>query len=139
MILTFLNHQWKAFWRSRNKAASILAQSLLALFILYFLAAAIFVGFGMELFIGKIFPGQNPITVFNGFILYYFLIDLAMRLQLQELPTLSVIPYLHLKVSRRQIVNFLNIKSLFSLFNFLPFFVFFPFIITELATSLGGP
>jgi hypothetical protein len=138
MILTFLNHQWKAFWRSRNKAASILAQSLLALFILYFLAAAIFVGFGMELFIGKIFPGQNPITVFNGFILYYFLIDLAMRLQLQELPTLSVIPYLHLKVSRRQIVNFLNIKSLFSLFNFLPFFVFFPFIITKVATSFGS-
>lgn len=137
MLTTFLNHQWRAFWRSRNKAGSIVAQALLGFFILYFLAAAVFVGFGMQLFIGKIFPGQNPITVFNGFILYYFLIDLAMRLQLQELPTLSIIPYLHLNISRKQIVNFLNVKSLFSLFNFLPFFVFFPFIVTNIAAILG--
>ena len=72
MLSTFLNHQWKEFWRSRNKAGSIVAQVLLGFFILYFLAMAIVVGFGMELFIGKIFPGQNTITVFNAFILYYF-------------------------------------------------------------------
>lgn len=138
MLSTFLNHQWKEFWRSRNKAGSIVAQVLLGFFILYFLAIAIVVGFGMELFIGKIFPGQNTITVFNGFILYYFLIEFAMRMQLQELPTLSVIPYLHLKISRRQIVNFLNVKSLFSLFNFLPLFIFLPFIITKIASSLGA-
>jgi hypothetical protein len=137
MLSTFLNHQWKEFWRSRNKAGSIVAQVLLGFFILYFLAIAVVVGFGMELFIGKIFPGQNTITVFNSFILYYFLIEFALRMQLQELPTLSIIPYLHLKISRRQIVNFLNIKSLFSLFNFLPFFVFFPFIFVKIAPSLG--
>ena len=138
MLSTFLNHQWKEFWRSRNKAGSIAAQAFMGFFILYFLAAAILVGFGMEFFIGKIFPGKNTITVFNGFILYYFLMDFAMRMQLQELPTLSIIPYLHLKIKRSKIVNFLNVKSLFSLFNLLPFFVFFPFIITEVATSFGN-
>ena len=137
MLGTFLNHQWKEFWRSRNKAGSIVAQVLMGFFILYFLAIAIVVGFGMEFFIGKIFPGQNTTVVFNGFIFYYFLIEFAMRMQLQELPTLSIIPYLHLKIKRRQIVNFLNIKSLFSLFNFLPLFIFLPFIITNIAAKFG--
>ncbi|MES2417883.1 MAG: DUF5687 family protein [Bacteroidota bacterium] len=138
MLLTFLSHQWKNFWRSRNKAGSIAAQLLLGFFMLYFLSAAIFVGFGMEVFIGKVFPGKNVVEVFNGFILYYFLIDLAMRIQLQELPTLSVIPYLHLKIKRRTIVNFLNIKSLFSAFNFLPLFVFLPFCIMKIGVTLGS-
>lgn len=138
MLSTFLNHQWKNFWRSRNKAGSIAAQILLGFFMLYFLAIAIFVGFGMEVFIKKIFPGAETIGVFNGFILYYFLIELAMRIQLQELPTLSIVPYLHLKISRKTIVNFLNIKSLFSFFNFLPLFIFIPFIIIKVGPTLGA-
>src|SRR5690606_4786878 len=69
--------------------------------------------------------------------LYYFLLDLALRIQMQELPTLSVVPYLHLNISRKTIVNFLNLKSLFSFFNILPFFIFFPFIFINISSSQG--
>lgn len=137
MLSTFLNHQWKDFWRSRNKGGSIAAQILLGFFMLYFLAIAIFIGFGMKFFIEKTFPGANAVTIFNGFILYYFLFDLAIRTQAQELPTLSIIPYLHLNISKRTIVNFLNIKSLFSVFNFLPLFVFIPFSVMKIGPTLG--
>ncbi len=128
MLITFLTHQWKSFWRSRNKAGSIAAQLLLGFFMLYFLAAAIFVGFWMSALIEKISPGVNPTVIFNGLILYYFLLDLAVRIQMQELPTLSIVPYLHLNIPRKTIINFLNIRSLFSIFNILPWFIFFPFI-----------
>lgn len=128
MLTTFLTHQWKAFWRSRNKAGSIAAQLLLAFFMFYFFVLAIAVGFYMSTIIEKISPGVNPTVIFNGFILYYFLFDLAVRIQMQELPTLSVVPYLHLNIPRKTIVNFLNLRSLFSIFNVLPWFVFFPFI-----------
>jgi hypothetical protein len=137
MLSTFLNHQWKDFWRSRNKTGSIAAQLLLGFFMLYFLAVAIGAGLGMPILIQKIFPGKNVIEVFNGFILYYFLFDLAVRTQMQELPTLSIVPYLHLNIKRKTIINFLNIKSLFAIFNFLPLFVFFPFCFIKIGPTLG--
>src|SRR4051794_12010927 len=100
MLGVFLNHQWKAFCRSRNKGGSIAANIFIGLAILYLLVLAISIGFGMELIIGKVFPSKDVIFVFNGFILYYFAVDFVMRMQLQELPTLSIAPYLHLKIPR---------------------------------------
>jgi len=137
MLSTFLSHQWKDFWRSRNKAGSIAAQIILGFFMLYFLVGAIIVGFGMAYGIEKFFPGANVISIFNGFILYYFLFDLGARTQMQELPTLSIIPYLHLKINKKIIVNFLNIKSLFSFFNILPLFIFIPFSIIKIGSTYG--
>ncbi|TCC93460.1 hypothetical protein EZ428_01440 [Pedobacter frigiditerrae] len=138
MLSTFLSHQWKDFWRSRNKAGSIAAQILLGFFMLYFLVAAIGLGFGMSYLIQEFFPSKNVIVIFNGFILYYFLFDLGIRTQMQELPTLSIIPYLHLNISKKTIVNFLNIKSLFSFFNLLPLFIFIPFSIIKIGTTYGA-
>ena len=126
------------FWRSRNKAGSIAANLLLGFFMLYFLVLAVGVGFWMTKILEMAFPGQNVITVFNGYILYYFLFDLAIRTQMQELPTLSIVPYLHLRIKRKTIVNFLNIKSLFSLFNILPLFVFLPFSLMKIGTTYGA-
>ncbi|MES2650878.1 MAG: DUF5687 family protein [Bacteroidota bacterium] len=138
MLSTFLNQQWKDFWRSRNRGGSIAAQILLGFFMLYFLAIAVLVGFGMKFLIEKAFPGANSITIFNGFILYYFLFDLAIRTQAQELPTLSIVPYLHLNISKKTIVNFLNIKSLFTVFNFFPLFVFIPFSVMKIGPTFGA-
>ena len=137
MLSTFLSHQWKDFWRSRNKAGSIAAQLVLGFLMLYFLGIAIAAGFGMPYLIEEYFPDRNVIEVFNGFILYYFMVELAVRIQMQELPTLSIIPYLHLNIRRKTIVNFLNIKSLFSIFNILPLFIFIPFSLTRVSSMLG--
>lgn len=138
MLSTFLSHQWKSFWRSRNKSGSIAAQLVLGFFMLYFLAIAIAAGFGMALYLPKIFPNQTALQSFNGLILYYFALDFVMRFQLQELPTLSIVPYLHLKVSKNQIIKFLNVKALFSAFNLWPFFIFFPFCFINLLPTYGG-
>jgi len=137
MLTTFLDHQWKAFWRSKNKTGSIAAQIFMGIFILYFLAVAFFIGIGLEPLIGKFLPKKDVYEVFNGFILYYFALDFIMRMQLQELPTLSIVPYLHLNIERRKLVNFLNIRSLFSAFNILPLFLFLPFCCTAIADVYG--
>lgn len=135
MFATFLNHQWKQFWRGRNKVIGIVAKILLGILVLYFILLAVALGLILEKIIRGAFPGENPVTVFNVFLLYYFLVDLIARLQLQEIPTLSVMPYLHLRVPRSRIVNFLNLKSLFSVFNLLPLLVFLPFCVTVIAHS----
>lgn len=138
MLFTFLNHQWSGFWRSRSKGGSIAIQIVMGILILYILACALIAGLALKSLIVKFFPGQDAGKVFNGFILYYFAIEFLMRLQLQELPTLSIVPYLHLNIAKRKLVNFLNIRALFSAFNILPVFLFFPFCATHII-SVDGP
>jgi len=137
MLVTFLSHQRKAFWRSRNRSGSLAAQIVLGFFMLYFLVVALGVGFGMSHVLLQTFPDQDIIKSFNGIILYYFAFDFLMRLQLQDLPTLSVIPYLHLKIPRQKIIGFLNVKALFSAFNLWPFFLFLPFCLTNIESVYG--
>ena len=137
MLSTFLTHQRKSFWRSRNKGGSIATQIVLGFFILYFVAIALAVGFGMPFLLPEIFKGQDPLRMFNGIILYYFALDFLLRLQLQELPTLSIIPYLHLKIPKHKIIGFLNVKALFSAFNLLPLFIFLPFCFISISTAHG--
>ncbi|WP_443944972.1 DUF5687 family protein [Pedobacter sp. AW1-32] len=138
MLKIFLSHQWRSFWRSRNRGSSIAGQIVLGFFMLYFFALALLAGFGMSYILKEIFPKQTPIQSFNGIILYYFALDFIMRLQLQELPTLSIVPYLHLKISRNQIIKFLNVKALFSAFNLWPFFIFLPFIFIKIFPQFGA-
>ncbi|WP_293309163.1 DUF5687 family protein [Pedobacter sp. UBA5917] len=138
MLSTFLSHQRKSFWRSRNRGSSIAGQIVLGFFMLYFFVLAIGAGLSMAHLLNYFFPGQDVIKSFNGIILYYFAFDFIMRLQFQELPTLSIIPYLHLRISRSKIIKFLNVKALFSAFNIWPFFIFLPFCFIKIAPAFGA-
>ncbi len=137
MYFIFLRHQWKQLWRSRNLAGNIVSKILLGFIALYFLTLAVAGGFFLKEIITKTFPGRNTVSIFNGFIAYYFIMDFIFRIQFQELPAVSIAPYLHLKIRKSKIVNFLNLKAAFSLFNFFPLFLFLPFCFTEIAASLG--
>ena len=138
MLSTFLSHQQKSFWRSRNKKGSIAAEVVFGLMLLYLLGVAVLIGFGMVKFLPEIFPDVEVITSFNGFIIYYFAFDFIMRIQLQELPTLSVIPYLHLRIPKNKLIGFLNLKAFFSAFNIWPLFLFLPFCFIKIAGTYGA-
>ncbi len=138
MISLLLSHQLKAFWRSRNAGKSIAIQIFIGLLGLYLLAVALFVGFGLKSFIIAVAPGQNVVTTFCGFILYYFSFDILMRFLLQELPTVAVQPYLAQNIKRSQLVNFLNWRSLFTFLNLLPLILFIPFSITGIGKQYGA-
>jgi hypothetical protein len=137
MFSTFLHHQWTAFWRSRNKGASIAAQLIMGMFAIYLLGVCFLVGFVMEDLIDKFLPGRDVFEVFNGMILYYFAIDFIARLQIQELPTLAITPYLHLNIPKRKLVNFLQLRSLFSVMNVFPLIIFFPFCLRSIIPEYG--
>jgi hypothetical protein len=138
MLNTFLTHQWIGFWRSRGKGSNIAVQIVMGLLILYLVLCAFAIGIFMDKVIAAAFPGKDVYEVFNGFILYYFALEFLSRLQLQELPTLAVVPYLHLNIPKRKLVNFLNIRAMFSVFNFIPLFVFFPFCILRIGGHYGA-
>lgn len=138
MFFKFLSHQWISFWRGRNKAGNLIAKIVMMLLILYFFLVALGLGFFMKQVLEQMFPGKPTVHIFNGFILYYFMADFLARIQLQELPTISIQPYLSINIRKKSIINFLNIKTLFSFFNIAPLFIFLPFCLTEIAYTYGG-
>lgn len=137
MIQTLLSHQWKSFWRSRSAGKNLAIQIFMGFITLYLLLSALALGFYFQRLIGELFPGKNVITVFCGFILYYFAFDLLLRFMLQELPTLSIRPYLIQRIRRSQLIRFLNVRSLFSFLNLIPLLLFIPFSITGIAPQAG--
>jgi hypothetical protein len=138
ILFTLLSHQWKSFWRSRSAGKSLAIQIFMGFMFLYLLSVAIAAGLFLKGLLVKGFPGEDVVGVFCGFLLYYFLIDLVLRFMVQDLPTLAVQPYLVQNIRRRQLIRFLNVRSLFSAINLLPLFLFIPFTIQEIGPLYGG-
>ncbi|MEO8887049.1 MAG: DUF5687 family protein [Mucilaginibacter sp.] len=138
MTTTFIRHELKAFWRARNTGKSIAVHIVIGLMLLYLLACALAVGFFMDVVLKKIFHQETPVVAFCGILLMYYLFDLLSRMQLQELPTLRVQPYLQLPIKRNTLVRYLSFASLVSAFNLWPFILFIPFILKVIAVNFGG-
>jgi hypothetical protein len=137
MNLTFLIHQSKAFWRSKNTGKSIAMRIVMGILILYLLLNVLVVAFFMDKILEKTFPNQEIIQSFNSLLLYYFIIDLLMRFQMQELPTLAVRPYLHLRIKKNQLINYLSLTSLGTAFNLTPLLLTLPFLIKVILPEYG--
>ncbi|MEJ8803059.1 DUF5687 family protein [Pontibacter sp. H249] len=137
MILTLLTHQWKSELRSSVFKKSLVLNIILGLLILYFGGIFLFLGFYLDDILLKMFPGQDAVVLFNGGLLYYFLIDLFFRFLLQELPVLAVQPYLHLPIKKNKLVHYLLLKSIPSFFNLLPFLLIVPFMVTAVVPAHG--
>jgi hypothetical protein len=138
MTLTFIRHELKAFWRSKNTGKSIAIRVVMGLVVLYLFINLFFLGYFLDKILDKLFPGEDLVMSFCGIILLYFLADLFSRLQLQELPTLRVQPYLQLPIKRNALVRYLSLTAMLSVFNLWPFILFGPFIIKVIATDSGS-
>src|ERR1700743_2248243 len=100
MILTFLSHQWKSFWRGRGVGKNLAMQITLGFLLLYLLACCLAVGIELSFLLHKMYPGSDTIRVYCGLLLYYFAIDLGLRFAFQELPVLATQPYLGQNIRR---------------------------------------
>jgi Family of unknown function (DUF5687) len=138
MLFTLLSHQWKSFWRGRGAGRSLALQIFMGFLFLYLLACCLLLGIELSFLLKKVYPGQDIIRIYCGLILYYFAIDLVLRFLLQELPVLATQPYLALDIRRSQLVNFLNVRSLFHFLNLVPIFLFIPFDLTTIVSAFGG-
>lgn len=138
MILTLLSHQWKSFWRGRNAGTGLAVQIFMGLLIAYLLACLLAMGLGLGHILHKVYPQQDVVPIFCGFILYYFSFDLVLRFTIQELPVLTIQPYLGQNIRRRQLVGFLNIRALFHFLNLVPILLFLPFACTDIAREHGA-
>jgi hypothetical protein len=137
MTATFIRHELKAFWRSKNTGKSIAVRVIMSVVILYLFVNLFVFGFFLDKILEKALPGDDLVISFCGLILLYYLSDLFTRLQLQELPTLRVQPYLQLPVKRNSLAGYLAFTGLLSVFNLWPFILFVPFVLKIIATDSG--
>jgi hypothetical protein len=138
MVSTFIGHELKAFWRSKNTGKSIAIRVVMGLLILYLFLNVLVVGILLDKMLEGMFPDEDLVKAFCGIILIYFLFDLLMRLQLQELPTLRVQPYLHLPIKRNALVRYLALTAALSVFNLWPFVLFLPFVFKVVGPDSGA-
>ncbi len=138
MLFTFLQHELKAFWRSKNMGKTIALKVIMGFLVLYLLACFLFLGFFLDKILEKAFPTDDILISFCGILLVYFLLDVLIRLQFQELPTLRVQPYLQLPIKRNTLVRYLSLTPIFSGFNLTPYILFAPFIFKTIAADNGA-
>jgi len=138
MISTFLQHELKSFLRSRNMGKNLAIKIVMGLLILLFILYVFLAGFFLDKILALAFSKQDLIICFCGIIFIYFLFELISRMQLQELPTLKVQPYLQLPIKRNTLVQYLAITSFISAFNIFPFLLFVPFIVKIIAVKWGA-
>lgn len=137
MLFSLIVNETKKIIRSRHSGASLFGQIFLGLLIVYLLSSAILLGAILDSILYKLTPGKEFDT-FCGILFYYFLIDIPIRYWFQELPTLSVKPYLIQNVKKSQLIRFLNLRSLLSLFNLIPLVLFIPFMVGTVLAKFGA-
>ena len=138
LLKWFINHQWKQSFRStifqRNLAVNIFLGFIVLLLFVEFLAGGIYLSDKWQ----ELFPDVHPVTKFNSFLLYYFGMDFVMRFFIQNLPVMSIEPYLHLPIRKSSIINYLLGKAFLSFFNFFPFLILIPFMIFQVFPAYGS-
>lgn len=137
MIITFLSHIRKSFFRSSSVGKDTAIQVAIAFIILSLVGYSLRLGFALENIIVKTLQQKDAITFLNGLLIYYFIGGFMTRYFIQSLPAMDVQPYLHLPVPRSKIVNFLLGKSILHALNIFIFLLFTPFAFTAISREYG--
>jgi hypothetical protein len=122
-----LVHFWKEKLRSPFWQKSIIVNVLLGFLGLYLALNILMLGFFADRIIGEVFPDQNVVAAFNRLLFYYFGFDIVIRFFLQQLPAVSIQPYLTLPIKKRTLLHFPLIRSAFNFINLLPILLILPF------------
>ena len=130
-----LIHQWKEKQRSPYWQKSIILNVILGILGLYVLLNILVIGFFADKIILHIYKDRDVVEAFTGLLFYYFAFDLIIRFLFQQLPTLSIQPYLALPIKKSTLLHYPIIKSIFSFFNVVPILLFLPFFVKVVCTT----
>lgn len=131
MFKKFLILEWKAFIRSASFGSNLAMKIVMGFVAVYF--SIVFLGLGIASFyLIREELHLDPLRTVNRFLIYYFIVDLLIRLLLQKTPVINIKPLLTINLRKNMIVNFALGKTLLSFFNFIHAFFFIPFTIVLL-------
>ncbi len=138
MYSTLIAHQWKKALRSKYFSQGWGVKILIGFLILYFGASFLLLGIFMPELLRETHPDAKLVTpILSSLLLYYLLVDLAMRFFLQDLNVLSVQHYLLHPIKKPKVINFLLASSVFNIFNLFPLVIVVPFMIRGVRPEFG--
>ncbi len=139
MYATLLSHQWKQTIRAKAFSQGWGVKILLGFLAVYFGGSFLMLGIFLPEILTDVYPDETSLTVlFSGFILYYVLVDLAMRFFLQDLNMITLQHYLTKPIKKSKLINFLLAGSIFNFFNVLPLLFIIPFAIRGVGAEFGA-
>ncbi|MDA9587070.1 DUF5687 family protein, partial [Flavobacteriaceae bacterium] len=119
----------KKFFRAPQWELKLAVRILIGFLALYFLVAFLFLGIGLFFFLRKEFPEQDPVSIVNQWIIFYFGADILARYFLQNPPVTDVKALLILPISKKRIIRGVLLRSFSSIFNWFSVLLLLPFCI----------
>ena len=138
MIVEFIKLRMRETARSSVWSKNVVINIVLMLFMLYMVVCMLAVGLFLDRMLLDIFPGFDPVAMFNRVLLYYFGIELLVRFLMQSTPAMSITPFLHLPVRRSSLMHLLLARSLISPMNYISFLIFIPFALRTIPVLYSG-
>lgn len=125
MFTKFIYLEWKSFTRSASFASNLALKVLMGFLVLYFTLLFLALGVGAFYILREM--KLEPLVTINKFLMYYFLMDLIVRLLFQAIPVMNIRPLLTMPFKKATIVHFSLGKTILSFFNLVHAFFFLPF------------
>jgi hypothetical protein len=129
-------HNWKSIKRSPDFHRKVVVNIIFGFFAFIIMLEFLMLGFFLDRLIKEdLMPGSDPLTVVNSFLLYYFGMDLILRLIFQTLCSSVGKQYLLLRLDRKQIVKYILFKTPGTFINIFPLFILIPFFFNGVLSS----
>ncbi|HOT13201.1 MAG TPA: DUF5687 family protein [Bacteroidales bacterium] len=138
-MINLLIHHWKEKQRSPFWQKSIALNIILGILCLYLLLNVLALSFFADKIIQETYKGRDVVETFTGLLFYYFSFDLVIRFLFQQLPTLSIQPYLTLPIKKSKLLHYPLIKSGSSFFNIVAILILLPFFIKVVCATHSFP
>ncbi len=134
-MIELLIHQWKEKVRSPYWQKSIWLNIVLGIIGVYVMLNIVFIGFFADFILLKVFPDTDVVQSFTRILFYYFAFDLIFRFFAQQIPALSVQPYLTLPIPKSKLLHYPLIKSFSSFINVVALLLILPFFGKVICTT----
>jgi len=128
-MIELLIHQWKEKIRSPFWQKSIILNIVLGILGLYLLLNFVMIGYFADVILKKVFVNTDVVESFARVLFYYFAFDLIIRFFVQQVPTLSIQPYLTLPIKKAKLLHYPLIKSIPDFMNIVALLLILPFFI----------
>ena len=128
-MIELLIHQWKEKIRSPFWQKSIILNIVLGILGLYLLLNFVMIGYFADVILKKVFVNSDVVESFARVLFYYFAFDLIIRFFVQQVPTLSIQPYLSLPIKKAKLLHYPLIKSIPDFMNILALLLILPFFV----------
>lgn len=138
MFFTLIRLQVLKSFRSTSFAKSMLTNILMGFLVLVLLSYVVGLGILLQDILDLAAPGEDPVVLLNGFMVYFFFGEFLYRYFIQKLPVVELESLLHLPIGKGKIIQMLLLRSFISPLSMIAILLFLPISIEVVSAKFGA-